>query len=343
MPRTDRLALALHDGALSLPETGDILVIRAEPGAFLDSLEPARLVCEQSLRPVHDALADTYGSRGARAVVRADAPAAMAAVKLTRSRAENLGNVARALSLLPEGGTLAIDGAKTGGIDSLARQIGRALPLEGALVKAHGRVVWLCRPRDLPHEVADWAEAAAPHANAEGFLTAPGMFSAEAVDAGSRRLAAALEGQLKGRVADLGAGWGWLARRALETCPAITRLDLYEAEALALEAARANVADPRAAFHWSDVAALGPGVPPYDTVLTNPPFHQGRAAEPDLGAAFIAAAARILKPSGRLLMVANRQLPYEAVLDAAFRQWERLAEDGGYKVIAAERPRRDKR
>ena len=81
-------------------------------------------------------------------------------------------------------------------------------------------------------------------------------------------------------------------------------------------------------------------MPPYDAVIANPPFHQGRAAEPDLGAAFIAAAARILKPSGRLLLVANRQLPYEAAVAAAFRHWEKLAEDGVYKVIQAERPRR---
>lgn len=342
MSRTDRMALALHERALSLPDGGDILVIRAEPGDFLDALDAARLVCEQSFRPVHDALADTYGSRGAHVTPRAEAPAAAAVVNLTRSRAENLGNVARALALLPEGASLAVNGAKTAGIDSLARQIGQALPLEGAFVKAHGRVVWLRRPGALPPEVAHWAEAAAPRRNAEGLLTAPGMFSPETPDAGSARLAASLDARLKGRVAELGAGWGWLARRALETCPGIERLDLYEAEAMALDAARANLADPRVDFHWCDAARLGPGVPPYDAVITNPPFHQGRAAEPDLGAAFITAAARILKPSGRLLMVANRQLPYEAVLDAAFRHWERLSDHGGYKVIEAQRPRRDR-
>ena len=74
-------------------------------------------------------------------------------------------------------------------------------------------------------------------------------------------------------------------------------------------------------------------------MIANPPFHQGRAAEPDLGAAFIAAAARILKPSGRLLLVANRQLPYEAALAAALPPaGEKLSEDGAYKVFAAERP-----
>jgi 16S rRNA (guanine1207-N2)-methyltransferase len=178
-----------------------------------------------------------------------------------------------------------------------------------------------------------------PARNAEGFLTAPGMFSPERADPGSRRLAATLEGRLKGRVADLGAGWGWLAQAALSGSPAISEIDLYEAEALALDAARANVADPRARFHWSDVTRLGARVPPYDAVIANPPFHQGRAAEASLGAGFIAAAARILKPSGQFLMVANRQLPYEAVVAAAFRRSEKLAEDGSYKVILAERPR----
>ena len=57
--------------------------------------------------------------------------------------------------------------------------------------------------------------------------------------------------------------------------------------------------------------------------------------------AFIAAAARILKPGGRLLMVANRQLPYEAELTARFRKWERLHEDGIYKVVMAQGPKRD--
>ena len=66
------------------------------------------------------------------------------------------------------------------------------------------------------------------------------MFSPDGPDPGSLRLAAAFEGRLKGRVADLGAGWGWLAHAALARCPAITAIDLYEADANALDAARAE-------------------------------------------------------------------------------------------------------
>jgi len=336
MSNSDRLARAFETQALALPPSGPILVMRAAPSDFLDLVPADRLRCAQSFRPLHDALADS----GHAVSVRAEAPAAMVVVNLTRSRAENLGNVARGLDLLSPGGTLVVTGAKTDGVDSLARQVDRVLPTDGAFVKAHGRVFWLTRPDLLPAEVAAWAAAAAPARNADGFLTAPGMFSPEHVDPGSRRLAAAVAGRLSGRVADLGAGWGWLAGAVLGQSPAIAELDLYEAEALALDAARANVTDPRARFHWADVTRIGPGVPPYDAVVANPPFHQGRAADPDLGADFIAAARRILKPSGHFYLVANRQLPYEAVLAIAFREWEKLAEDGSYKVLHAERPRR---
>ncbi len=280
MPQqVDRLALAFQSLALPVPPKGDLLVLRAVPSPFLDLISSSRLRCVQSFRPLHDALA----ARGHLVSARAAGPAAMVVVNLTRSRAENLGNIALALEILTPGGRLAVAGAKSDGVDSIARQVARQIGLDGALVKAHGRVFWLTRPETLPPEIAQWARAAEPAPNGEGFVTAPGMFSPDRSDPGSRRLAAALDGRLSGRVADLGAGWGWLSHAALEGAPAIAELDLYEAEALALDAARANVTDPRARFHWCDATGLGRGIPPYDAVVTNPPFHSGRASDPDLG------------------------------------------------------------
>lgn len=339
MTNRDRLALAVESGILVLPE-GDVVVLRAEPTAFLD-LVPGRPICEQAFRPTFDVLAGV--NRDVEPCVVRDTPAAAVVLNLGRNRAENLGNIARGLSMLAEGGRLVIAGAKADGVDALTRQVNRELPLQGSFVKAHGRVVWLDRPAVLPDAVAGWAEGARPRPNADGFLTAPGMFSADHADPGSRKLADELPGRLSGRVADLGAGWGWLAAQALASNPDIVELDLYEADAAALDAARANVADPRARFHWSDATTLGSGVARYDAVIANPPFHHGRAAEPDIGAAFIAAAARILKPSGTLHLVANRQLPYEGPLAAAFRHVEKVDEGGVYKVIRAERPASSRR
>ncbi|RME14842.1 MAG: MFS transporter, partial [Alphaproteobacteria bacterium] len=91
-------------------------------------------------------------------------------------------------------------------------------------------------------------------------------------------------------------------------------------------------------FHWADATRFGEAGS-HDCVVTNPPFHAGRRADPALGRAFIAAAARLLTPSGRLYLVANRHLPYERDLRAAFAEVEEIGGDGGFKVIAAARPR----
>ena len=116
--------------------------------------------------------------------------------------------------------------------------------------------------------------------------------------------------------------------------PGIARLDLIDAEHRALEAARANVTDPRASFHWLDLAAE-PAPATYDAIVCNPPFHAGRAAEPALGQGIIDAAARALKPGGRFYMVANRGLPYEPLLKAHFASFETLADNNKFRVSRA--------
>ncbi len=85
--------------------------------------------------------------------------------------------------------------------------------------------------------------------------------------------------------------------------------------------------------YWHDVTR---GLPQrYDAIVSNPPFHQGRADLPELGRAFIASAADALLPDGRLLIVANRHLPYEATLDARFAEVRTLTMQEGFKVIEA--------
>ncbi len=336
MAEPDRLALAIESGELRLPDAGDVVVLNAAPLRFLDLLDRDRLRCVQNFRPLHDALA----ARGFAVATEAQPPAGAVLVLMGRARAASQALVARALELLEPGGLLVVSGDKTQGCDALARAVASASPLEGQFIKAHGRAFWLRAPETTPGIFADWARAGATARNGLGHFTAPGMFSPDHPDPGSLALAEHLGGKLRGRIADLGAGWGWLAAEALRANPGIEHLDLYEADAAALDAARLNVLDARAGFHWADVTRLTAPAERYDAVIMNPPFHQGRAAEPDIGAAFIAAAARILKPSGRLLMVANRQLPYEAALEQSFQRVERLHQDGFYKVIAARQPRK---
>jgi 16S rRNA (guanine1207-N2)-methyltransferase len=67
----------------------------------------------------------------------------------------------------------------------------------------------------------------------------------------------------------------------------------------------------------------------------NPPFHDGGAEDRDLGVAFIQAAARLLRKGGVCWLVANRHLPYEAALAAAFAKVAVKADAGGYKIFEA--------
>jgi hypothetical protein len=127
------------------------------------------------------------------------------------------------------------------------------------------------------------------------------------------------------------------AAEALGFNARLRSLDLYEAEARALDLARRNLeAHAHVGYHWHDVTQ---GLPrAFDCIVMNPPFHaQGRADRPDIGRRFIDVAADALRPRGRLLLVANRHLPYESVLDARFASVRTLADAQGYKVIEAVR------
>ena len=140
------------------------------------------------------------------------------------------------------------------------------------------------------------------------------------------------------RAADLGAGGGYLAIELVTRNPGIHAIDLYEAEARALEVARLNLPTVQrpltVGFHWHDVRT---GLPSrYDVIISNPPFHHGRADAPELGHGFIIAAANALNPSGQLWLVANRHLPYEAVLGEHFAQVRVVVVRDGFKVIAAQ-------
>jgi 16S rRNA (guanine1207-N2)-methyltransferase len=321
-----RLTLAL-DGAV--PASGDVLVAGARAGDDLSALPPERVLIVQGVRPDHDA----WAARGYRVApdFAALSEAAAAVVFLPRARAAARDAVAAVAAHVAPGGPIWIDGQKTDGIDTMLKDIRTRAPVSPPIAKAHGKIFRFHRPVD--DVFADWR--ATDLSPAPGFVTRPGVFSAEAVDRGSALLAATLPARLGRRVADFGAGWGWLSAQILARAE-IETLDLVEADHLALACARRNITDPRAHFHWADATRFRPAAL-YDAIVTNPPFHTGRAAEPALGLAFIAAAADRLSPSATLWLVANRHLPYEAALSQRFREVEEVGGDNGFKVLRAAR------
>lgn len=319
-----RLTLALSDGALSLPE-GRIAVFGPPATYDLSALPRERVVVLTRLFPDHVA----WQRNGYEVAATATGEFAAAIVVLPRAKDAARALVSDACETAP---LVIVDGQKHDGIDSLLKAVKARHAPEGVIAKAHGKLFWF-----EGGDLTDWA--ARDHV-VDGFVTRPGVFSADGPDKGSLALVDALP-PLRGRVADLGAGWGYLARHIL-SCEAVTQLDLVEADAVALDCAKRNIPDARAAFHWDDATTFTPDAA-FDVVVSNPPFHTDRRGDPGLGRAFIAAAARMLTPQGSFWMVANRHLPYEDALEKAFQRVEEAGGTPGFKVIHASHPRRDAR
>lgn len=325
-----RLSIALDEGGLALPQAGPIAVFRPRAGDDLSALPAERVEVIQGFRPDHDA----FARAGYATAVAPQGRYSAALIFLPRNRDQARGLIAQAAGLTD--GPVVVDGQKTDGIDGLLRDCRKRAAVSGPVVKAHGKLFWFDA---AGADMADWALA--PGRTPEGFVTQPGVFSADGVDPGSALLGQALPERMAGRIADLGAGWGYLSAQIMRR-EGVSEVHLIEAEHAALDCARENVRDARARFHWADATRFDPPAP-FDIVVSNPPFHSGRDGAPALGAAFIAAAARMLAPRGAFWLVANRHLPYEAPLQAAFAGIEAIGGDPRYKIIRATRPRKETR
>ena len=316
----------IETGALAAPTSKGrrAFLLRAEALPFKD------IDAEQSFRP--DFL--RLKAAGWSVVPRLEGGAyELGLVLLTKHKEENFANIARAWALLAPGGPLVSAGANDDGAASLEKHVGKAFGLVDHASKFHCRVFWLDKGERAPPDY--WRGLAGLQPVGAGpWLSQPGVFCWDRVDDGSALLARYLPADIAGTVADFGCGWGYLSRSLLDRCPGVTRLDMIDAEHRAVEAARANVSDPRAKAHWLDlIAERAPTT--YDTVICNPPFHAGRAADPALGQGFIEAAARALRPGGHFYMVANRGLPYEPLLKAHFASFETLADNNKFRVSRA--------
>lgn len=309
-------------------------------------LQPNLLVCEQSFKPYADALTGA-------SFVLADADVNRECFPLVlllppRQREESRALLARALQRATPNGVVVAsmlnnEGARSGEAD-MERMAGSV----HSLSKNKCRVYWAtAKPGTMDTILVEqWAMLDAPRPIADGrFFSRPGLFAWDRIDAASALLARCFPADLAGHGADLGAGFGTLSAEVLARCPGVTGIDLYDAEARALALAQANlqrqaeqakrVDHPTLNFFWHDVTT-GLGQPPrYDFIVSNPPFHQGRADRPDMGRAFILAAATALLPGGRLWLVANRHLPYEEVLRKNFRKVRTVTEELNFKVIEA--------
>lgn len=326
----DALVLAIDRQLIDLgKDASETLLLNAIPLPQLDRELVASFACEQGFRPTFNELENS----GYTVEPIIDISSYNNAIVIAgRVRKVNEINICRAWNSIKSGGTLTVVGDKNTGIQPLRKWVGQRTQIIESFSKYHGLVFTAQKQGD------DW-----PVENSaiefDDYKTTKGMFSADGPDKGSKVLIEHFDNRLRGKVADFGAGWGFLTNEALKAAPRIESVDLYEADYLSIEGAKENVdTNIPTTFNWIDLSAEFKKKP-YDWVLMNPPFHaslsSGRAAEPNLGKRFIEVASTTLISGGRLLLVANRTLPYEDILNHTFKRSTLLADKNGFKVYEA--------
>lgn len=245
------------------------------------------------------------------------------------------------------GATLYLSGAKEAGIQSVM-QDSQALLGEGTIIgykkgNRIGRFTIRKQPDDLP----DWANQAgiAPQSWAEfdckisnknlRMFSLPGIFSSDRIDAGTRVLIESLDLPPGAQVLDLGCGNGLVGIFAAGA--GADTIDFIDVNLLAIAATRKNLA-----FHqiqraqvWASDALEAVHNRRYSHILTNPPFHAGKAVDYQMAQAFIQQSWSHLNPGGQFILVANQFIRYDNLLRLTFQNAHLVVARDGYQVWMA--------
>ena len=241
-----------------------------------------------------------------------------------------------AASVLKGGARLWVYGANDEGAGSAGRIIE---PLMGlARTVASGgrcRVLEAVWPMDAPNPrgtLEEWRQSTSlefPNGPRE-WISYPGVFAAGRLDAGTRALLHAMGTvPLAGRrVLDFACGSGVIGA-FLSVLEPTARVDFLDVDTVALAAARENVAGARLIPSDGFDGLAGER---YDLIVSNPPYHEGKAQTGRVVERLVRDAPDHLETGGSLTFVTQRRLPLAALLEATFNTVEVLLDSGPHRV-----------
>jgi len=248
---------------------------------------------------------------------------------------------------LPAGGILWLVGANQSGIGSAGKYLKKYFASATKADNARHCKVF-CASRAIPPPpflLSDYQQKWLLGAPGEELrlVSLPGVFSHGRLDRGTALLLETLA-DLRGaecpagRVLDFACGIGVLGLSLLKRDPTL-ELTLLDSSALALESVRQTVQanDLQATVLPSD--GLAEVNRRYDWIISNPPFHRGVSRDFDVSRRLFEQSARVLTRQGKILLVCNRNLPYDKWLADHFSLVETLAGNNEYKVLRALRPK----
>lgn len=259
-------------------------------------------------------------------------------ISQSKSKKETLYNLFLGLNNLNSDGKLIIEGHNKSGIKNTFRYLEEHGFILEVFSKNHGKIIIFDMINFLPKHLISLNNNNFSNKVGKDYLTLPGVFSEKGVDEASKFLASYFNKNLKGNIADIGSGWGYLSAEALKKSKEIKKIYLYEINKKSLEISKQNIKDKRAVFKWVDIFQDNEILFNFDQIICNPPFHKGLKVDFDLGKKFIIKSSEMLKKKGSLLLVANINMPYEKTLKDYFQIVELISFNKNFKIINAKSP-----
>lgn len=330
----DTLFLPFFNGQIDAAGK-DVLFVNAAPCAGLDLLSQSRLIVQQFFKPA----AQSLQSAGYQVHTSfPDKAFDCVIIACPKGKMETQHWIAKGTMLLREGGFLICAAENEAGGKRLKKWLNEAgFQTVSEDMKNKARV---CRAtKTEKHDCEEWFQAGELQTIAEDkFFSQPGIFGWDKIDKGSEILPQHIPADLSGTGADFGCGYGYLSSFLLQRNPAIQELIAIDADFRAIRAAEKNLEKYNITkrFLWEDLTRPLPHLQDMlDWIVMNPPFHEGKTTDSDIGREFIVNAHKALRSGGVLYMVANAHLPYEDLLAGTYTHVEKKHEGGGFKVFAA--------
>jgi 16S rRNA (guanine1207-N2)-methyltransferase len=241
--------------------------------------------------------------------------------------------------MVQEGDTIFFVGAKKEGVKSALADAQEIFGRAGIIARKGGYHAGMAyRPaRDLTVPTAKFrTHEIIVEGRPTQLVACPGAFAADRLDDGAAALIAGMRIQPNAQVLDLGCGTGLVALEAARREGNVQGTDVSaRAVASARRTLRANGYPDVAVHLCNGAAAIQTGT--MDVVATNPPFHRGHDIDFDVSQYFVAEAARVLKPGGRVYLVANTFLDYGQWLPSYFRDVETVWHDKRFRVWSGQK------
>ncbi|MCK5818770.1 MAG: 16S rRNA (guanine(1207)-N(2))-methyltransferase RsmC [Psychromonas sp.] len=145
----------------------------------------------------------------------------------------------------------------------------------------------------------------------------PGVFNHGKLDKGSVLLLQNLPAKMTGSFLDFGCGAGIIACYVKAKFPNVN-IDLVDVNAYALESAQLSLKSNAIEGKVFPSDVFSHINKKYNTLVSNPPFHSGKSTDYKTTEDLIKRAPEHLLPKGQLIIVANKFLKYEPLLENAF-------------------------